>query len=87
MSFSLPSYIFLSKCSVCCPSLPLHFLHLSSAPPACTILWDLTLLTIIPLKHLGAGGYITANVIVIISECSLIPGIADTKVCGRLIAL
>lgn len=70
-----------------CPSLPLHLLHRSSAPPACTVLWDLIPLTIAPLEHLGAGGYITADVTVIIRECSLMPGIANMKVYERLIAL
>lgn len=65
----------------------MHLLHRSSAPPACTVPGDLTPLAILPLELLGAGGYITVNVTVIISECSLLPGTANMKVYGRLIAL
>ena len=44
-------------------------------------------LTTSSVQPLGAGGCITVNAAVVISECSVPPGTANTKVCGRLIAL
>lgn len=86
ISFSI-LLIFFFLNAQCCPSLPLHLLH----DPLCHQLYR-------PLDphssnhrpfgtFRGAGGYIAADVTVIIRESSLMPGIANMKVYGRLIAL